>query len=68
MEKTTFTVLGMSCGHCKMAVEKALKAITGVADVVVDLAAAHVTVLYDNTKTNQTVLKEAVKKAGYDPE
>lgn len=67
MEKTTFTVLGMSCGHCKMAVEKALKGVAGVTEAVVDLTNANVTVTYDNTKVDQATLQEAVKKAGYDP-
>jgi copper chaperone len=30
---------GMSCNHCKMAVEKALKAVPGVTSAIVDLAA-----------------------------
>ena len=31
-------VEGMSCGHCKMSVEKALKAVPGVTGATVDLA------------------------------
>ncbi|CQR71822.1 Copper chaperone CopZ [Sporomusa ovata DSM 2662] len=35
--ETTLKIEGMSCGHCKMSVEKALQAIAGVVSVSVDL-------------------------------
>lgn len=38
MKEYILTVEGMSCMHCKMAVEKALQAVPGVTDVNVDLA------------------------------
>ena len=38
MEKT-MQINGMMCNHCKMTVEKALKAVSGVENVEVDLAA-----------------------------
>lgn len=40
MSKVAETILkieGMSCGHCKMSVEKALQAVEGVVSVNVDL-------------------------------
>jgi copper chaperone len=36
--ETIIKIEGMACAHCKMAVEKALKAVTGVTSVQVDLA------------------------------
>jgi copper chaperone len=35
--ETIIKIEGMTCAHCKMAVEKALKAVIGVTDVRVDL-------------------------------
>ncbi|MHC1715511.1 MAG: cation transporter, partial [Acidaminococcaceae bacterium] len=35
MQETIIKIEGMSCGHCKAAVEKALKAVAGVETAVV---------------------------------
>ena len=55
----------MTCGHCKAAVEKALKAVDGVEDAVVDLEnkSANVTL---NKEIRDEVLKNAVIDAGYE--
>ena len=37
---TIINITGMSCNHCKMAVEKALKAVPGVKEVEVNLERA----------------------------
>ncbi len=58
-------VEGMSCGHCKAAVEKALKAVDGVENAVVDLEnkSADVTLAKE---VSDDVLKKAVEDAGYE--
>lgn len=63
--KKTFTVEGMSCGHCKAAVEKALKSVDGVENAIVDLQSktAEVTLL---NEVNDDVLKKAITDAGYE--
>lgn len=63
--KKTLKVEGMSCGHCKAAVEKALKGIDGVNNAVVDLNSktAEVTL---NKEINNDILSNAVIKAGYE--
>nr|WP_312576549.1 heavy metal translocating P-type ATPase [Sedimentibacter sp.] len=63
--KKTLKVEGMSCGHCKAAVEKALKGIDGVDNAVVDLNSktAEVTL---NKDINNDVLSNAVTEAGYE--
>lgn len=38
MSDVNLTVMGMSCGHCKTSVEKALKSVPGVEQVEVNLA------------------------------
>lgn len=45
---TTFTVKGMSCGHCVKSITNAIKAIDPTASVVVDLA--HGRVEIESTK------------------
>jgi copper chaperone len=38
MSETVLKIEGMTCMHCKMSIEKALKVVTGVTDAEVDLA------------------------------
>lgn len=66
MEKVTLKVEGMSCSHCKAAVEKALKGTAGVQDAEVDLASKTVSVTYDTGKVGRDGLMKAVSDAGYD--
>lgn len=58
-------VTGMSCEHCKKAVEKALLALPGVLAAEVDLAANTATVNYDHHRTSVADMKKAVADAGY---
>ncbi|WP_027340078.1 heavy-metal-associated domain-containing protein [Halonatronum saccharophilum] len=66
MKKEEFEVQGMSCGHCKGAVEKALNSADGVKDAKVDLEAAKVKVEFDESKTDLDKLKNEVRAAGYE--
>lgn len=66
MEQITLKVEGMSCGHCKAAVEKALKGIAGVQGAEVDLDAKVVKVSYDADKTGKSDFAKAITDAGYD--
>ncbi|MBP7222449.1 MAG: heavy metal translocating P-type ATPase [Sedimentibacter sp.] len=63
--KRILEVEGMTCGHCKKAVEKALKAVDGVDDALVDLdqKTAEVTL---NKEVADDVLAKAVTDAGYE--
>lgn len=54
----------MSCNHCKMSIEKALKEI-GV-DGTVNLADKTVTVSYDSGKAYLSKIKAAIEDQGYD--
>lgn len=64
MQKT-LTIEGMTCGHCKARVEKALSALDGVTTAVVDLEAK--TAVVEMTEAiSDAVLTEAVDDAGYD--
>lgn len=66
MDKITLRVDGMSCGHCKAAVEKALKGLDGIQEAEADIAAKTVTVTYDAGKISRDDLAEAVADAGYE--
>ncbi|NJK43098.1 MAG: heavy-metal-associated domain-containing protein [Pleurocapsa sp. SU_196_0] len=56
-------VSGMTCGHCKAAVEKALKNVNGVADVNINLEAGKAQVKGENVSLEALVA--AVTEEGY---
>ena len=65
MNKQVIKVEGMSCGHCKNAVETAVKALPGVASAQVDLEAKSLTVEFDETKVDLSAIKKAVEEEGF---
>ena len=66
MQKEVIKVDGMSCNHCKMAVEAAVKKITGVAAAEVSLAEKTLQVEYDNEKADMAMIRQAVEDAGFE--
>lgn len=62
----SLNVEGMSCGHCKMAVEKAVSSLNGITKVEVDLAGKKVTVTYNSDSANEGAIKKAITDQGYD--
>lgn len=60
-------VQGMSCNHCKMAVEKSLTALDGVEQAVVSLEEKNVTITFTPGKENESAAREAISDAGYTP-
>jgi len=64
MTTTTWSVQGMTCGHCVNAVTEEISAIPGVSDVAVDLATGLVTVTADADPSADAVAA-AVDEAGY---
>lgn len=66
MQTTTMDVRGMSCGHCKMSVEGALKKLAGVSEVHVNLETGKVEVTYDEGKVTLEAMRQAVEDQGYD--
>lgn len=65
MQTEHLKVTGMTCGGCTSSVTNALKAVAGVGDVQVSLAAGQATVQYDERLTSADHLKSAVVDAGY---
>jgi len=68
MATKTLEVKGMTCGHCKMAVEGALKKLEGVSTAEVNLEAGKVDVTFDDSKVTVDKMKEAIEDQGYDVE
>lgn len=66
MENATLNVTGMTCQGCVASVTRVLKAVPGVADVVVSLQPGTAKVAYDPARTSLPVLKAAIEDAGYD--
>ncbi|MET3683702.1 copper chaperone [Alkalibacillus flavidus] len=62
----TLKVQGMSCGHCKQAVQGALKELDGVAAVEVNLDTGHVDVTFDEDTVAKEEMEEAIEEQGYD--
>jgi copper chaperone len=58
----TFTVTGMTCGHCERAVKAAVQQVDPQAVVTIDRAANRVDI--DST-ANRLALAQAIKEEGY---
>ena len=65
MAAKTYTVIGMTCGHCVSAVSGEVGRLPGVTDVRVDLATGAVTVTSDQPLDDDAV-RAAVDEAGYE--
>ena len=61
----TLNVEGMSCDHCKAAVQNALKEI-GVDKVEVDLATKKVSASFSTKKVNVDNIRKSIIDAGYE--
>ncbi len=65
VEKTTFSVGGMTCASCVASIEKALAKVPGVISVNVNLATEKATVEYLEGEVSMADFKRAVEGAGY---
>ena len=63
MAETTYRVPGISCGHCKSAIESEVGALDGVASVVVDIEARTVAVV---GSAADDAVRAAIVEAGYE--
>lgn len=62
-QQRTYDVEGMTCGHCKAAVEAEIRALRGIDDVQVDLDRGRVTVRGE--RVDDQAIAAAVDEAGY---
>lgn len=65
MATATYTVSGMTCGHCAQSVTEEVSEVPGVTGVNVDLPAGKVTVTSDQPVSEDHV-RAAVTEAGYE--
>lgn len=64
MSTATYTVTGMTCGHCVSSVKEEVGALPGVTAVDVDLESGRVTV-ESGTPVDAAQVRAAVEEAGY---
>ena len=64
ISELTFTVPGMTCGHCEAAVKGEVGKVAGVTDVAVDLATKLVTV--SGSALDTTAIVAAIDEAGFE--
>jgi copper chaperone len=64
MTTETYTVTGMTCGHCVSSVTEEVSELPGVSDVQVDLESGRVTVTAD-APVGADQVRAAVEEAGY---
>ena len=64
IDSTTYTVSGMTCGHCVLSVKEEIGEIPGVQSVDVDLASGRVDVAGAGVTDEQ--IRFAVAQAGYE--
>ncbi len=65
MKTVKLKVAGMTCNHCVMHVENALKELSGVKTAKVDLKDKSAEVTYDESAVDTKELAQAVAEAGY---
>ena len=63
MTTRTYDIPGISCGHCKVAIEGEIAKVPAVASVVVDIDARTATV---TGETDDAAVRAAIDEAGYD--
>jgi copper chaperone len=64
MSTTSYTVIGMTCGHCVSSVTEEVGQVPGVTDVTVDLPSGGLTVS-SATEVDDAAVRAAVEEAGY---
>lgn len=65
MATATYTVTGMTCGHCVQSVTEEVSEVHGVTDVAVDLPTGKVTVTSEQPVPEDRI-RAAVTEAGYE--
>lgn len=63
MAVKTFIIEGMTCKNCKSYIEKSIKTISGVDDVIADLANCQVRV--SGEEVDNLLVKQLVEESGY---
>ena len=65
LKTLTVVVSGMTCDHCKKAVEDAVSGVEGISSASVDLNKGLLKVVYDPERVDFTKVQDAVVRVGY---
>ncbi|MGI5268082.1 heavy-metal-associated domain-containing protein [Nonomuraea sp. CA-218870] len=65
MTTSTYTVKGMTCGHCASSVKEEVGEVAGVTSVEIELESGRLTVVSDGP-VDQEKISGAVEEAGYE--
>jgi copper ion binding protein len=65
MEKITLQVDGMSCGHCEIAIQDAVRKLPGIQKVKASKRKKEVVTQYDSTLVSEEEIKGAINATGY---
>ncbi|GAB2675821.1 heavy-metal-associated domain-containing protein [Kribbella swartbergensis] len=68
MTTTSYSVTGMTCGHCTAAVTEEISKLPGVQQVTVDLVAGGTSAVHVTSESDldEAAVREAVDEAGYE--
>ena len=66
-KKIDIKIEGMTCAACAKAVERVVKKLDGVENIMVNIATDKANISYDPSKVKLIQIKESIKKAGYKP-
>lgn len=68
MATTTYSVTGMTCGHCTSAVTEEISKLVGVQQVSIDLVAGGTSAVHVTSESplDESAVREAVDEAGYE--
>jgi copper chaperone len=68
MTTTTYSVTGMTCGHCTSSVSEEIGKLAGVQDVSIDLVAGGTSAVHVTSESalDEAAVREAVDEAGYE--
>jgi copper chaperone len=68
MTTTTYSVAGMTCGHCTAAVTEEISKLIGVKEITIDLVAGGTSAVHVTSESalDEAAVREAVDEAGYE--
>ncbi len=68
LSEITIPIMGMTCASCAANIEKAIKKLNGIEKAGVNLSTEKATVVYNSNLVRISEIKQAIKKAGYEPQ
>lgn len=66
LDKETINVEGMTCNHCKISVERAVRGLPGVLAAEVDLAGKSLKIEFDSKKSSLATIKQTIEDIGFE--